>query len=66
MQRCIYATDMARHMPDLKDVQAILEEIPAGTALLHDELDSEIKETRKSKFLELVVHASDISFLARP
>ena len=43
-----------------------MEDIPAGTPILPESLDEVTHESRKTKFLELVVHASDISFLARP
>ena len=61
------ATDMSRHMGDINELKAICEEISAGDGqLLPDQINAEEKEKRKKKVLELVVHASDISFLARP
>ena len=66
MQQCIYATDMSRHMADLNELKTIMEEIPQGTPILADDLPFEQKEMRRGKFLELAVHASDISFLSRP
>lgn len=66
MQQCILATDMARHMTDLNEVRAICEEIAPGTPILPQDLPLEAKERRRSKLLELAVHASDISFLTRP
>ena len=66
MQQCIYSTDMSRHVKDLNEVKALLEQIPEGTPILPLGLEEAEQENRKSKFLELVVHASDISFLSRP
>ena len=60
------ATDMSRHMTDLNEVKAICEQVPVGGKILPDDLPSEEREKRRQKVLELVVHASDISFLARP
>ena len=57
---------MARHMKDLNEIKGVIESIPEGEPLLPEGLDTEEHEKRKSCFLELVVHASDISFLSRP
>ena len=65
MQGCILATDMARHMKDLTEMKDILESIPEGESLISDQMSEEEKEKRRAKVCELVVHASDISFLAR-
>ena len=43
----------------------ILESIPEGDSLISEELSEEEKEKRRAKVCELMVHASDISFLAR-
>lgn len=66
MCQCILATDMARHMADLNDLKALAEEIPTGTQILPAGLPIEEQERRRKKLLELTMHASDISFLARP
>jgi len=66
MQQCIYATDMVRHMSDLNELKALVESIPAGTPLIPEGLDEEHKEKRKTRMLDLAIHTSDISFLARP
>ena len=66
MLQCILATDMARHMNDLNELKAIMEVVPSGSELLPAGLDEEEREKRRTKMLELTLHASDISFLARP
>lgn len=66
MLQCILATDMARHMNDLNELKAIAEVVPSGTKLLPEGLDEDEKENRITKMLELTLHASDVSFLARP
>ena len=65
MQGCILATDMSGHMKDLSEMKDILESVPEGESLISDKLSEEDKEKRRAKVCELVVHASDISFLAR-
>ena len=65
MQGCILATDMSRHISDLSEMKDIMESIPEGASLISDEMSEEEKEKRRSKVCELIVHASDISFLAR-
>ena len=65
MQGCILATDMSRHISDLNEMKDILESIPEGDSLISEELSEEEKEKRRAKVCELMVHASDISFLAR-
>jgi len=57
---------MSRHISDLNEVKALVESIPAGTPLIPEGLDKEHREKRKTKMLDLAIHASDISFLARP
>ncbi len=52
-------------MNDLNSLKAMLEEIPEGGQILPANLTSEEKENRRSRVLELCVHASDISFLSR-
>ena len=66
MMLCILATDMARHMKDLNEIKLICEELDEGASILSNELPADEVENRRDKFLELVVHASDISFLSRP
>lgn len=56
---------MARHMDDLTEIRAITAEVPSGSQLLPPDFSAEQVEKRKTKLLELTVHASDISFLAR-
>ena len=66
MQQCILATDMSRHMSDLNSLKAPMEKVnEEGGAILPQELSEEEKESRRSEILELIVHASDISFLSR-
>ena len=68
MRECILATDMARHMADLNDLKALVEQNsdnPQQT-LLSPALDPSERERRRTKLLELTIHASDISNLARP
>ena len=57
---------MARHMSDINEIKTMLDEIPEGTPIISEDLPEEEKEKRKKRLLELTVHASDISFLARP
>ena len=66
MKQCILATDMTRHMDDLNKIKAITERIVDGQPILTDDLTAEEREERRSAVLELSVHSSDISFLARP
>ena len=67
MQSCILATDMAKHMGDLNEVKNILAEHVAGGKRLVDPevMDEQALVKRQQTFLDLAVHASDISFLAR-
>jgi len=68
MQSCIYATDMAKHMSIINDIKTIVE-VPAAAAafeLLPEGLQEAQKKLRTKLALELVVHASDLSFLGRP
>lgn len=53
-------------MNDLNELKALVEEIPAGTQVMPPGIDIIEQERRKTKLLELTMHASDISFLARP
>ena len=63
----ILATDMAKHMGDLNEVKNILAEHVAGGKRLVDPevMDEQALVKRQQTFLDLAVHASDISFLAR-
>ena len=65
MQQCIYATDMGRHMNDLNELKALVESIPEEAPLMPSKLDEAEKDKRRTQMLELTMHASDISFLAR-
>lgn len=65
MCECILATDMARHMNDLNDLKALVEEIPNSAPILPPGLEIEEQERRRKKLLELTLHASDVSNLAR-
>lgn len=66
MQQCIFATDMAKHIEDIKNLKALIEEIPAGAPILTDGLSPDDVEKRRKGLLQLTLHASDISFLTRP
>ena len=66
MEQCILATDMSRHMDDLNNLKEITENMTSGEEILTPDLTKEERERRRTKCLELCVHASDISFLARP
>ena len=67
MCECILATDMARHMSDLNDLRALVEQQGSSENLLAPGvLDPGERERRRTKLLELTIHASDISNLARP
>ena len=57
MQSCVLATDMARHMDDLKRVQAAVEE--------NEGKDKDGKSYDTQMILDLAVHASDVSFHGR-
>ena len=57
---------MAKHMDDIKSLQALIEEIPAGTPIIHDNLSQAEVEKRRKGMMQLTLHASDISFLTRP
>ena len=65
MLDCILATDNAKHEDLKNETKAILDSIPAGAPIISDDLSEEEKERRKSKVCELVVHASDISYMTR-
>ena len=65
MQGCILASDIAKHDTLINEVKNILDSIPDGDTIISDDLSEEEKERRKSKVCELVVHASDISVMAR-
>ena len=47
MCQCILATDMARHMADLNDLKALVEEIPSGEPVLPPGLPFEEQERRR-------------------
>lgn len=65
MQGCIYATDMGRHVADLKTMKEML-----ATLKVECERDPIVSEedqsldliTQQQKWLELAVHFSDVSF----
>ena len=57
---------MAKHMEDINNLKLLMEEIPEGTPILPDGLESEEVEKRRKGMIQLTLHASDISFLTRP
>ena len=57
---------MGRHMKDLGELKTLIEGLPETGIMFTNDLEESVKKTRKRKMLELTVHASDISWLARP
>ena len=57
---------MAKHMEDIKNLKALMEEIPEGSPILPDGLNQNDTERRRKGMIQLTLHASDISFLTRP
>ena len=70
MMSSILATDMARHMTDLNEIKEFIAGLKEGDSLIEQtDMDTEnreqIVEKNKQRFLDLAVHASDVSFLCR-
>ena len=70
MMSCILATDMSKHMTDLIKLKNFINGLKDGQSILDtEEIDSVTPEEQvfqnQQRFLDSIVHACDISFLAR-
>lgn len=68
MQGCIYATDMGRHVADLKTMKEMVAALKVESErdpIVSEEYEGFDLMTQQQKWVEMVVHFSDVSFQCR-